>query len=180
MDQFKFNFSRTASQWGDLNPWPRPYQGRALPLSYIGLCAANRFTPTSITPSRFFLSEKATLRQFPFRNWKERETRLEPATLSLEGWCSTNWATPAKYYPINRIISNNTWSYQCKTNQLPLKESRIKTNRINLLPLISFLSKNLFCGESRIRTCEGKNQQIYSLSSLAAWVSPPPFCWVKL
>ena len=25
----------------------------------------------------------------------ERETRLEPATLSLEGWCSTNWATPA-------------------------------------------------------------------------------------
>ena len=24
------------------------------------------------------------------------------------------------------------------------------------------------CGESRIRTCEGKNQQIYSLSSLAA------------
>ena len=27
-------------------------------------------------------------------------------------------------------------------------------------------------GESRIRTCEGKNQQIYSLSSLAAWVSP--------
>ena len=27
----------------------------------------------------------------------ERETRLEPATLSLEGWCSTNWATPAIY-----------------------------------------------------------------------------------
>ena len=26
---------------------------------------------------------------------KERETRLELATLSLEGWCSTNWATPA-------------------------------------------------------------------------------------
>ncbi len=25
-----------------------------------------------------------------------------------------------------------------------------------------------YCGESRIRTCEGKNQQIYSLSSLAA------------
>ena len=25
----------------------------------------------------------------------EREKRLEPSTLSLEGWCSTNWATPA-------------------------------------------------------------------------------------
>ena len=55
----------------------------------------------------------------------ERETGVEPATFSLEGWRSTNWATPA-----------------------------------------------LLCGESRIRTCEGKNQQIYSLSSLAAWVSP--------
>ena len=40
----------------------------------------------------------------------ERETRLELATFSLEGWSSTNWATPA-----------------------------FKT----------------FCGESRIRTCEG-------------------------
>ena len=55
----------------------------------------------------------------------ERETRVELATFSLEGWRSTNWATPA-----------------------------------------------FLCGESRIRTCEGKNQQIYSLSSLAAWVSP--------
>ena len=27
-------------------------------------------------------------------------------------------------------------------------------------------------GENRIRTCEGENQQIYSLPSLAAWVSP--------
>ena len=26
----------------------------------------------------------------------ERETRLELATLSLEGWCSTNWAIPAQ------------------------------------------------------------------------------------
>ena len=82
------------SQWRDLNSWPLPYQGNALPLSYIG-------------------------------NKRERETGFEPATFSLEGWRSTNWATPA-----------------------------------------------FLCGESRIRTCEGKNQQIYSLSSLAAWVSP--------
>ena len=53
------------SQWWELNPWPHPYQGCALPLSYIG--------------------DKIT----------ERETELESATLSLEGWCSTNWATPA-------------------------------------------------------------------------------------
>ena len=54
------------SQWRELNSWPLPYQGSALPLSYIG---------SSIK--------------------KERETRFELATLSLEGWCSTNWATPA-------------------------------------------------------------------------------------
>ena len=29
-----------------------------------------------------------------------------------------------------------------------------------------------FGGENRIRTCEDISQQIYSLSSLAAWVSP--------
>ena len=52
------------SQWRNLNPRPFPYQGNALPLSYIGLKV-------------------------------ERETGLEPATFSLEGWRSTNWATPA-------------------------------------------------------------------------------------
>ena len=57
----------------------------------------------------------------------ERETRLELATYSLEGYRSTNWATPA------------------------------------------------YSGENRIRTCEDISQQIYSLSSLAAWVSPRAF-----
>ncbi len=32
--------------------------------------------------------------------------------------------------------------------------------------------RNTSGGENRIRTCEGVHQQIYSLSSLAAWVSP--------
>ncbi len=52
------------SQCRDLNSGPLPYQGNALPLSYIGLKV-------------------------------ERETGFEPATFSLEGWRSTNWATPA-------------------------------------------------------------------------------------
>ena len=52
------------SQCRDLNSGPLPYQGNALPLSYIGLNV-------------------------------ERETGFEPATFSLEGWRSTNWATPA-------------------------------------------------------------------------------------
>ena len=29
---------RTWSQWRDLNPRPLPYQGSALPLSYMGIC----------------------------------------------------------------------------------------------------------------------------------------------
>ena len=92
------------SQWRELNPWPLPYQGSALPLSYIG---------SSIK--------------------KERETRFELATLSLEGWCSTNWATPAKW--TTNVIHN----------------------------IISILIKLTLChigiglrGESRIRTCEGE------------------------
>ena len=79
----------------------------------------------------------------------ERETGFEPATFSLEGWRSTNWATPAFFI-----------------GHLPKKLSTFQKN------LFSRCSSNNFCGESRIRTCEGENQQIYSLSSLAAWVSP--------
>ena len=44
----------------------------------------------------------------------ERETRLKLATLSLEGWCSINWAIPA--YTITKL-----W---CKTY---CGESRIRT-----------------------------------------------------
>ena len=72
------------SQWRELNPWPLPYQGSALPLSYIG---------SSIK--------------------KERETRFELATLSLEGWCSTNWATPAKW-TTNVIHKNKSLKKQRK------------------------------------------------------------------
>ena len=49
----------------DLNSGPRPYQGRALPLSYEGILL------------------------FPIRRL-ERETGFEPATNSLEGCDSTN------------------------------------------------------------------------------------------
>ena len=35
--------------------------------------------------------------EFFFLNKMERETRVELATFSLEGWRSTNWATPAWY-----------------------------------------------------------------------------------
>ena len=37
----------------------------------------------------------------------ERETGIEPATLSLEGWCSANWATPA--FKKEKIIDNGRY-----------------------------------------------------------------------
>ena len=35
----------------------------------------------------------------------ERETGFEPATLSLEGWCSTNWATLASSFILEAITA---------------------------------------------------------------------------
>ncbi len=115
------------SQWRELNPWPLPYQGSALPLSYIG---------SSIK--------------------KERETRFELATLSLEGWCSTNWATPAKW--TTNVIHNNI--------SIPINN--------DIMPHWYWLR----WGEqdSNLRR---RSHQIYSLTSLTAWVSPLKYFYVK-
>ena len=74
----------------------------------------------------------------------ERKTGLEPATLSLEGWCSTKWATSACIFILQFGIHHLLG--------LPLPE--------------------LNGGERRIRTFEVVRQQIYSLSHLATLVSP--------
>ncbi len=55
---------KTQSPRSDLNRWPLPYQGSAPPLSYVG---------------------KISIPCSPKKNKVERETGLEPATLSLEG-----------------------------------------------------------------------------------------------
>ena len=49
--------------------------------------------------------------------WLERETGFEPATFSLEGWRSTNWATPA-FYPEHI----QEWYSICQPN----RQSRLK------------------------------------------------------
>ena len=69
------------------------------------------------------------------------------------------WATPAR-----------SWAGD---------EGRTRDIQLGRLTLYQLSYSRLYfavsCGESRIRTCEGMNQQIYSLSSLAAWVSPQQF-----
>ena len=82
------------SRWRELNPRPLPYHGSALPLSYIGLRLkkpAYSIKVPDLSRMNFFV------KKYPIHTIgkNERETRLEPATYSLEGCRSTNWATPA-------------------------------------------------------------------------------------
>ena len=86
----------TWSQQWDLNPWPLPYQGSALPLSYVGFCSvysylfavcSNWFQTANCSPPTAHLIQ-------------ERKTRFELATYSLEGYRSTNWATSAFQFAV--------------------------------------------------------------------------------
>ena len=100
------------SQWRDLNSWPFPYQGNALPLSYIG-------------------------------KKKERETGFEPATFSLEGWRSTNWATLAFRTELQR---KTVLVIRCKDKNFSLlfykiwvgragfEPAKLKNNRFTVCP----------------------------------------------
>ena len=78
----------------------------------------------------------------------ERETRLELATYSLEGYRSTNWATPA---------------YLIQGFRFNVPDLTFENWTSNIEPA---------SGGNRIRTCEDISQQIYSLSQLAALVFP--------
>ena len=101
-----------------------------------------------------FQVELGTLNIKPDNSKSERVTRLEPATYSLEGCRSTNWATPA--------FSSKPWR-RWTSHQTP------KHYRWIALLRLSFGER---CGGSRIRTCEVIRQRIYSPSQLAALVSP--------
>lgn len=91
------------------------------------------------------------------KNWNvifiERKTGVEPATFSLEGWRSTNWATSA-ICVYKLLLVNGVQIYKIFLN---LQNKFIKS------------------GESRIRTCEVVRQQSYSLIHLATLESPRLF-----
>ena len=71
------------------------------------------------------------------------------------------WATPAKIFRAGDRVRTG----DIQLGRLTLYQ--LSYSRNTILNPVSHK-----CGESRIRTCEVKKQQIYSLSSLAAWVSP--------
>ena len=84
-----------SQQW-DLNPWPLPYQGSALPLSYVGLYFSLQLWAFSLQLPAYCEPYTAHL--------LERKTRFELATYSLEGYRSTNWATSAYLISVCKII----------------------------------------------------------------------------
>ena len=82
---------------------------------------------------------------------KERKTRFEPATYSLEGCRSTNWATPAFVLFPKPIPKNKLYS----------------TTKFRLC-LWAKAELTLVGGQERIRTSEVERQRIYSPPHLAA------------
>ena len=77
----------------------------------------------------------------PELHWHfERKTRLKLATLSLEGWCSINWATSAFWW--GKMDSNHRRHTPADLQSAPFGHSGIR-------PASHFW---LFCASCRIRT----------------------------
>ena len=66
----------------------------------------------------------------------ERKTRLELATLSLEGWCSTKWATSAYNICWNQIPDFKELCGERRIRTFELRRGQI----YSLLPLATWLS----------------------------------------
>ena len=95
---------------------------------------------------------------------------------SIWGFCLTIWFTGEPMTRFELVTSSlprkrsTPELHRQKKSERPGSNRRHSAWKADALP--TELLPHFLCGESRIRTCEGKNQQIYSLSSLAAWVSP--------
>ena len=84
----------------------------------------------------------------------ERKTGVEPATFSLEGWRSTNWATSAIYF-------DNSKHFVGK--------------RFANLNIIFKYANFIKSGESRIRTCVAEATELQSVPFDRSGISPVIF-----
>ena len=86
---------------------------------------------------------------------RERETGFEPATFSLEGWRSTNWATPAGSF----------------VGRAGFEPAKVKTNRFTVCPrwpleyLPKFEKKKSRWRDSNPRPAD------YKSAALASWAT---------
>ena len=106
-------------------------------------CYARHVFGISLKNIRRWPQKKKSFLRFIFsfsQEKTERATRLEPATLSLEGWCSTNWATPAYAYLFNASSTLN--------RRLDLKQQ----TALATFAALAESSAKLNCGGDRIRT----------------------------
>ena len=89
----------------------------------------------------------------------ERETGFEPATFSLEGWRSTNWATPAGSF----------------VGRAGFEPAKVKTNRFTVCPRwpLEYLPKK----KSRWRDSNPRPAD-YKSAALASWATSA--CFKKL
>ncbi len=95
----------------------------------------------------------------------ERETGLEPATVSLEGWSSTNWATPA----FNHFIG---YKFVGRAGFEPTKVAQQSYSLSSLTAWVSPLnfSINSFKDLSRWRDSNPRPAD-YKSAALASWAT---------
>ncbi len=132
-------------------------------------------------PLKFLLKEEIPAFAGMTLSSLERETRLHFISDGQAGFPSASLGinfSPYSGFEIHlwsgRPGSNrrhSAWKADAlPTELLPHYFLEQVQNNFNISKNFPFqvVSQTTFCGESRIRTCEGENQQIYSLSSLAA------------
>ena len=93
----------------DLNSRPLPYQGSALPLSYLGITPLphsrqGRFETWAVVVSNHGRRKSTDLQSVPFNHsgndpFVKPKIGIEPTTGWLQISCSTSWATLARVTP---------------------------------------------------------------------------------
>ncbi len=119
--------------------------------------AFNRWANAENWTRDLFLTKEALYHwATPASDFFERETGFEPATFSLEGWRSTNWATPA-------LLSGESRIRTCE----------VKNSRFTVCPRwpLEYLPKlNILKNKSRWRDSNPRPAD-YKSAALASWAT---------
>ena len=152
-----------------MNPGPPPYQGGALPteLQQPTLPATCRAVVSTSTPTYPFAS------RLPRRHVRRavalaEPTREPPTQERVKGIEPSSPAWKAGALP----LSYTRKSLAVAFDTISTKQSHPPLSPRDHCPESQLSGKLGKSGECRIRTYEGRSQQIYSLSPLTAWVTP--------
>ena len=115
------------SQWWELNPWPLPYQGSALPLSYIGFLSGKR--DSNSRPSAWKADALPT-ELFPriFLEWGEKDSNLRSLTTTdLQSAPVGHFGISPDHF-LSRWTDSNRRPADYKSAALPAELHRLKNN----------------------------------------------------